>query len=137
MKPRICWWLIIVAICVLFWGFVHAPTREAVVVHDEVTDIIEKLALCESSGNPHAIHKNDGKDGTDSVGILQFKLQTFKEQALAFKLFPYAEAAELENIWRDADAQKKVADAMIRKNKANLRHWYICSKKLGLTAGTL
>ena len=139
MKNPICWWLIVLAASVLAYGLLKSSRTAEIEISggmgvpdkkDAVSLILERLALCESGGNPLAIHKLDG-DGTDSVGILQFKLATFMQEARRFGLFPYAEAADLENLWPDKESQMAVAGAMLRKDRANLRHWYICSKKVG------
>jgi hypothetical protein len=93
---------------------------------------IAKLIACESSGNIHAIHAHDGKDGKDSVGVLQFKLATFVQYAKALNVFPEADAAELPNLWTGPDEQIKLAKEMIKKDRKNLHHWDTCSKKYHL-----
>lgn len=98
---------------------------------------LRKLAECESGMKENAIAVNDGNTGRDSKGIFQFQLPTFVGYATKYALFPDAEAAELPNLWTDPDAQIRVAAAMIRKEPNAMRHWYLCSKKLGLKAGTL
>lgn len=98
---------------------------------------LRKLANCESGMREGAIAVNDGNTGRDSKGIFQFQLPTFVAYATKYALFPDAEAAELPNLWTDPDAQIRVAATMIKKEPNAMRHWYICSKKLGLKAGIL
>lgn len=98
---------------------------------------LRKLAECESGMRENAIAVNDGNTGRDSKGIFQFQLPTFLGYATKYALFPNAEAAELPNLWTDPDAQIRVAATMIRKEPNAMRHWYLCSKKLGLKAGVL
>ena len=135
--------VIIFAVLVLAYALFHptkkeirwdrAPQKETSLVKesDDMEGIISKLIECESGGNPNAYHPNDG-DGTDSVGILQFKVKTFVHYALAYDLFPHAEAAELPNLWTGPDEQIKVAKEMIRRKRSNLYHWKNCSIKKGL-----
>jgi len=139
MKPAIRW--IVILICVIIIAYGIFKPREYKYQFDnkdaamgKINDLegtIAKLIDCESGGNPKAYHAKDG-DGTDSVGILQFKWLTFEQYARKLNVFPHAEAAELKNIWTDPDAQINLAKEMIKSNRNNLRHWLICSKKNGL-----
>lgn len=144
MNPKNRRLLIAIALAVLLYGYLKTNTYEfkresGGIVLDSSKDaatgqidaIIEKLVACESGGNPNAYHPKDG-DGTDSVGILQFKVKTFVHYALAYDLFPYADAAELPNLWNDPDAQIKVAKEMIRRDRNNLYNWKVCSKRNNL-----
>lgn len=138
MKTKICRWLFIIAVLAFFFGVVKTlgdkiQAQDGAIPQDRIEEpvaaIIERLIACESGGNPLAIHKMDG--GSDSVGILQFKLKTFVGYALKYNLFPSAEAKELENLWTDPDAQIKVASKIL-KEPNGMRHWLICSIKTGV-----
>jgi len=96
---------------------------------DKHAETIEKLIACESNGVENAIHKLDG-DGTDSVGVLQFKWKTFSYYSEKFGLFPLADEADMENLWHDKYAQKLVAATMMENEKNWKSHWKICGSKL-------
>lgn len=84
---------------------------------------IEKLAKCESGNNEKAIHKNDG--GSDSMGYLQYKEDTFRRYIEKFSL-RYTE----EDIW-NREAQIEVTKQVIKQDYA-WKNWYNCTKKIGL-----
>jgi len=89
---------------------------------------IDRLIACESRGNENAYVHDDG--GSPSKGILQFKRGTFIEQALKYKLFPYAEPEEIENFWHEAKYQKILAEKML-ETPGNWKHWKNCAISLG------
>lgn len=111
---------------------IEKPVRiENKAVYDaSILHIIEGLAKCESGNNSHAINPDDG--GSRSVGMLQFKDQTFKHYVRRYELLPHVEDEELKNwIW-DGKFQKLLAYRMIEEDRNNLNHWKNCSKKLEL-----
>lgn len=91
----------------------------------ELTKWLDRLATCESNGKSNAVHLHDGKDGTRSVGLLQFKDSTFINYSKRYKL-----GYKPEDIW-DGHKQKEVALHMLKENKNNQLQWYICSKVAG------
>ena len=138
MKTRICWWLVFLAASIVLWGVLKpvaydlAKPNKGIVPDknsERVSLILERLIACESGGREDAIAINDGGTGLDSRGVLQFQFPTFKRFAQAFNLFPYADAADLENLWPDKESQIKVATAMLLTDKRNLKHW-TCAQKV-------
>lgn len=80
-------------------------------VKDTDMDIIDKLIACESSGNPMAYNPKDN-DGLPKYGILQYRLETFKEQAIKYNILPKTADFKKE-IWNE-ELQIEVARHMIR-----------------------
>lgn len=78
---------------------------------------LTRVAMCESSLNPNAYHPNDG--GTPSVGILQFKHQTFA-------WFSDMSGLGLTDIW-DPEQQIHLAAWAFANNLSS--HW-TCSYKV-------
>lgn len=97
---------------------------------DKLGALIEQLAICESGGLATALNPQDG--GSRSVGVLQFKDQTFLHYAQRYTLFPNAEKEEILNFLWDADYQKLLARKMLEENPNNWTHWRICGSKVGL-----
>lgn len=90
----------------------------------EMNAWINKLAHCESGGNPKAINPDDG--GSRSVGLLQFKDGTYKAFTNRYKL-PY----KPEDIW-NGDKQRELAKLILTQEKSGWRHWTNCAKKTGV-----
>lgn len=88
--------------------------------------IISELARCESRFNPQAIHYKDG-DGTDSVGILQFKRKTF---SLYWKklINKDVEEVDIDNLWPDPQNQLELANQMILSDPRAVLNWRNCWK---------
>jgi hypothetical protein len=84
----------------------------------ENATVLSRVAFCESSHNPDAIHYNDGGKGKHSVGILQFQEATF----LAYE----KKMGEDLNYYSTYD-QIKVADFMLNENQG--RQW-TCYRKI-------
>jgi len=95
-----------------------------------IVEVVNKLAICESGGDPTAINWDDG--GSPSYSILQFKKGTFRHFVDRYDLLPNAEEAEWENFLMDGEFQRYLAYRMIEEDKDALRHWTNCSKKLKL-----
>ena len=93
-------------------------------------DTLDTLIKCESNYNNQAINKNDGAKGEHSEGILQYKFKTFKEKALKYNVFPYAEEYELENFYRDPYSQKLITAIMLENEDRPLCHWEVCSRSI-------
>lgn len=106
-----------------------APINLEVASNSVLEGIIGKLTWCESRNNPNAYVHDDG--GSPSAGILQFKLGTFRGfwKELINK---DVEEQDVQNLWRDPEAQKQLAESMLRKDMKNLRHWTNCSISQGL-----
>jgi hypothetical protein len=79
---------------------------------------LSRVAWCESSHNPSAIHYNDGGKGKHSVGILQFQEATF--------LHYEKEIGEDLDYYSSYD-QIKVANYMLEKGQG--RQW-TCYRKI-------
>lgn len=94
----------------------------------ELDTLIDKLALCESGGREN--FRIVDSNGWFSYATFQFQMPTWK--AYAAEVFTEADDADLENlIWGGSD-QRKVVEYMLTTNPNNWRHWYTCSKKIGL-----
>lgn len=96
---------------------------------DPLKTWLDKLEICESGGNHEAV----GDSGL-AASVLQFHKPTFVRYAKIYmdKLFPEAEDVELENFYKDADSQRKLAYLMVSENPQNWKHWTNCTKKIGL-----
>src|SRR3990167_2794861 len=137
MKPKIRRrWLIAIALLILLFGVFKTNTYEIkresegiVPVQDkspvawQITPIMEKLAMCESSNNHLAINPHDG--GSPSFGLYQYKRGTWEYFVRKYDLFPVAEAAELENLIMDREAQELVTWNVL-KNPKTYVHWRNC-----------
>jgi hypothetical protein len=95
-----------------------APINPEVGSNPVLEAIISKLAYCESRNNPNA-------------GILQFKLGTFRGYWKEL-INKDAEEQDIQNLWKDPEAQKQLAESMLQKDMSNLHHWTNCSLSLGL-----
>ena len=93
-------------------------------------ELVEKLIMCESSGNCLAIVPNDG--GTASMGCLQWKPETFREYALKYGVI--GEKANLNYImtiiW-DRKINKYLAMQILKNEQEKAKQlWYNCWKKI-------
>ena len=132
-KQLIIWLLILLATSLLIRAsreWVYEPEVKVEAKIDTLSPLIDKLAMCESGGDPEALNPEDG--GSRSSGVLQFKDSTFLHYAKRYEMFPYAEDAEIINFLTDPDQQKKMATLMLKENPENWRHWVNCSLKTGL-----
>ena len=77
------------------------------------------LAICESNYTSNAYVEDDG--GSESIGVLQFKRETFERQS---KYYGFQSL----DIW-NPEHQKLVAWHMIADLKFG--HWFLCSQQLG------
>lgn len=126
--------LAILLILTLFksWGIYRFNIEKPVQGQIEpIAGIIKGLIACESGGNEHAIHYNDGAIGLHSRGILQFQRPTF-ELYWRSLVNSDVDSYDISNLYTDPIAQKLLASVMIETNRNNLRHWKICSTRLGL-----
>ena len=73
--------------------------------------IIEKLIACESSGNPLALNKKDAHG--ESIGILQYRRETFREQMIKYHFIDTSE-------WEESDWENAIWDSIIQKKLARL-----------------
>ena len=92
--------------------------------------VLKALAVCESQLNINAFHGNDGKKGVHSYGLFQFQLKTAIDFNSKYKILPFIEDSEMMNVIYDPKFQIKLADKAIKDGK--WRHWYTCSKRVGL-----
>jgi hypothetical protein len=93
-------------------------------------ELVEKLIMCESSGNCLAIVPNDG--GSASMGCLQWKPETFKEYALKYGVI--GEKASLNYImtiiW-DRKINKYLAVQILKNEPEKAKKlWYNCWRKI-------
>ena len=93
-------------------------------------ELVEKLMMCESSGNCLAIVPNDG--GSTSMGCLQWKPETFKEYALKYGVI--GEKASLNYImtiiW-DKNINKYLAIQILKNEPEKVKKlWYNCWRKI-------
>lgn len=81
---------------------------------------LDALIRCESGGNPNAINPKD-RDGTPSLGVLQFKPSTLYYFAhVKYKILPDIEEEEIMNLIFDPDLQIRVAKLMILDPQVDL-----------------
>lgn len=98
--------------------------QEATPVVIEVSPVdifLDKLAECESGGNPKALNPHDY--GSRSVGLYQFKDGTFAAYSKAYKLNNVP-----ADIW-NPEKQKELARLMLLDG--GWKHWKNCSVKIG------
>ncbi len=93
-------------------------------------ELVEKLIMCESSGNCLAIVPMDG--GSASMGCLQWKPETFKEYALKYGVI--GEKASLNYImtiiW-DKKINKYLAVQILKNEPEKAKRlWYNCWRKI-------
>lgn len=82
-----------------------------------IDDILEDLAMCESSNNPQAFNRYDPV--TSSYGLYQFKLETFNYFGKRYGL----EHSDVMN----PEQQKAIARMMLSEGRYS--HWYNCLKE--------
>ena len=93
-------------------------------------ELVEKLIMCESSGNCLSIVPYDG--GSASLGCLQWKPETFKEYALKYGVI--GEKASLNYImtiiW-DKNVNKYLAIQILKNEPEKAKKlWYNCWRKI-------
>jgi len=97
----------------------------------QVDELIEKLAKCESSNNPRAVNFKD-RDGTASFGYLQFKPESFKYYGVKYGFIGENASWDyiMTIIW-DKEMQVRIAKRMIDDKKVDpQREWPLCWKKI-------
>lgn len=90
--------------------------------------VLELLIACESGGRIDVVNYDDGAVGLHSYGVLQFQRPTF-EHYWRTLVNPDVDSNDIDNLHRDPEAQKILAEAMITDNPKNLNHWLNCTKK--------
>lgn len=90
---------------------------------------LEKLADCESLNNPNATNPQDG--GSASYGYLQWKISSFYNYNLKYKIVPDLEKLEVDNVIMDKDIQLKLAEKVLQEPRG-WTNWYNCGKMIGL-----
>ena len=102
---------------------------------DKVSELIDKLMMCESGGNQNALNPAD-TDGTPSNGLFQFKRTTWKYYVKKYDMFEWQnfDEADWENTMWSGDLQREVVERMFIDPDVRLRttEFPDCSKKLGL-----
>lgn len=91
---------------------------------------LDDLMMCESGGDTDALNENDGKIGSHSYGIFQFKKSTWWEQTRKYGYYQNLEENEIENAIYDRETQRNLTRNMIRDGGAC--HWENCAVKIGL-----
>lgn len=101
----------------------HAEKTQ-VIERDDVDRLIDQLAYCESRNDEKAINPRDPV--TASLGLLQFKTDTFWRYNEIYKILPDLERTEVNNIIFDGETQRKLAKKIIKDG--GWRNWYNCLK---------
>ena len=86
----------------------------------ELTDLVDRIAQCESSGDP-TIEIVD-TNGYYSRGVLQWQMRTF-EVALKDLGYPVGDHATLRAQMLDGEFAKKIAYEWINADSGNVYHW--------------
>ena len=87
--------------------------------------VLERLAQCESGGNPKAINPNDM--GSPSFGLLQFKIKTFRAYGERYNVIQKGMSDEELRHWiMFPILQKRIADKML--SDGLYKHWLNCFK---------
>ena len=95
-----------------------------VVERDDLDRLIDQLAWCESRNNEKAINPRDPQ--TASLGLLQFKEDTFWRYNKVYEVLPDLERAEVINVIFDGETQRKLAKLIIKDG--GWKNWYNCLK---------
>ena len=90
--------------------------------NSRVRRILKDLVPCESGGNPDAINPMD-RDGTPSLGLVQFKPSTLYEEGRRYKIFADIEPNEIQNIIFDPSIQIAVVSRMIEERGTQRSFW--------------
>lgn len=96
---------------------------------EAISRVLAKLSYCESSNNPNAYVHDDG--GSPSAGLLQFKIGTFGGYWKDL-INKDVEDQDIQNLWKDPDAQLQLATEMLKQSPKNLRHWSVCTRRWSL-----
>ena len=91
--------------------------------------MVEKLAYCESTGNPKALNPHDA--GSPSYGLFQYKASTWKTYIRKYNLVEGTDAELMRRIY-DADLQRELTKKILEEESGGWQHWYTCSRKAGL-----
>ena len=91
---------------------------------DDLDRLIDRLAYCESRNNEKAINPAD--PDTASLGLLQFKIETFYRYNLRYKIVPEIEKGEIENVIFDGEVQRKLAKEILKDG--GWKNWFNCLK---------
>jgi hypothetical protein len=97
---------------------------------DYYDKIVEKLIMCESSGNPLAINPVDG--GVSSLGLLQWKIETFREYAEKYGVIgKNASWNYVATIIWDKKINKYLAIQILKNEPETAKKlWYNCWRKI-------
>ncbi len=97
--------------------FIEVVGRD-IVVKDELDEFIEELVQCESGGNNNAV----GDHGL-ALGILQYHQPTFDS---------FSKKYGIEGDIMNQDVQRKLTRLILENEKEGWRHWFNCSRSIGL-----
>lgn len=118
------WFILIILTAILIMGIGELLMRETVLVYKAepseivlISDILEKLAMCESSNDSQAFNRYDPV--TSSYGLYQFKLETFNHFGKRYGL--------KHNDIMNPEQQKAIASRMLSEGR--WKHWYNCLNK--------
>lgn len=100
-------------------------TLEAREAEESLRWKMERLAMCESGGNPERINPMD-TNGVPAYGLFQYQERTWNEQIAKYNLLPNAEPAEYINFIMDGELQWELTDKILRDGGD--RHWGNCLK---------
>ena len=94
------------------------------------SDILKKLAWCESRGDENAYNPDDV--GSPSYGKYQFKKQTWISFLRKYDFFPKAEDEELMNFIFDGNIQDELTRTILIMENNGWKHWTNCYSKMKL-----
>lgn len=122
--------LVLLAIWVLFRpvkviSVVKADQETPSSGRDDLDRLIDQLAWCESRNDPFAVNPADPV--TRSVGLLQFKDDTFWRYNEIYKILPDLERHEIPNVIFEAEAQRALAKEIIKDG--GWSNWRNCLKR--------
>lgn len=117
-------------ITLLFISPVAFHYEAPVVVQPSTREVIVELMKCESTNGLNRYNPKDN-DGLPKYGILQFGLDTFKEQSILYKML--SKNADFQSLIWDDTLQITLATKMIDDGKGGRWGCYKSAKKvLGL-----
>lgn len=125
-KQIIIWSLVLLATALLIRAsreWVYEPVK--VEAKDTLSPLIDKLAMCESGGNPEALNADDG--GSPSYGLLQWKADSLWRYNIKYRIIPDIEREEIMNVIMDSDVQIAMAEKVLEEPNG-WRNWYNCLK---------
>lgn len=91
---------------------------------------LDKLEMCESSGDPTVIVLDT--NGLNSRGAYQFQFRTAKHFMGKYGMLDGLEDEDIINLIHNREFARGLAKKIITTEKEGWRHWFNCSRKIGL-----